>query len=230
MTPSDYQELIKSAQGGDRKAMDQVIEDLRPYLAKIAAAYVDPIRPIESTADLLQESCLRAWNKIGSFEGGSNDEETFAMFRAWIGQIVRRLGMDAKRDHDRKRRRPEQKLLRLDIASPGISTTSGGSIQPFAREESPSFYAREGERAEQVRSALESLPDETDASIVRMYFFDKLKLTEIISTQTQTEGGAWVVPLPHSSGASRWHQIAENQLLIDKAIGLIRGHFERLFG
>lgn len=65
---------------------------------------------------------------------------------------------------------------------------------------------------------------------ITLFYSKKLKLTEIIATQTQTEGGAWVVPLPHSSGASRWHQIAENRLLIEQAIGLIKGHYRRLFG
>jgi len=61
-------------------------------------------------------------------------------------------------------------------------------------------------------------------------FFSKSKvLTDIIGTQVQTESGAWVIPLPHSSGASRWHQIAENRALIEQAIGLIKGHYERLF-
>ncbi len=46
----------------------------------------------------------------------------------------------------------------------------------------------------------------------------------------QIESGAWVIPLPHSSGASRWHQIKENRALIDQAIELIAGHYKRLFG
>ena len=64
---------------------------------------------------------------------------------------------------------------------------------------------------------------------IGLFFPKSKKLTEIIGTQMQTEYGAWVVPLPHSSGASRWHQTAENRALIDKAIGLIGGHYRRLF-
>lgn len=64
---------------------------------------------------------------------------------------------------------------------------------------------------------------------IELFFPKKSKLTEIIGTQIQVEG-RWVVPLPHSSGASRWHQTEDNRALIDKAIGLIRGHYERLFG
>lgn len=64
---------------------------------------------------------------------------------------------------------------------------------------------------------------------IGLFFPKSMKLTEIIGTQVQTERGAWVIPLPHSSGASRWHQTAENRALIEKAIGLIRGHYERIF-
>ena len=60
------------------------------------------------------------------------------------------------------------------------------------------------------------------------FFTSKLKLTEIIGTQKQVDG-RWVIPLPHSSGASRWHQIEENRQLIQQAIGLIKAHYERLF-
>jgi hypothetical protein len=37
------------------------------------------------------------------------------------------------------------------------------------------------------------------------------------------------VPLPHPSGASRWHQIAENRERIQQAIGLIAAQYRRLF-
>ncbi|MFN2144450.1 MAG: uracil-DNA glycosylase family protein, partial [Anaerolineales bacterium] len=65
---------------------------------------------------------------------------------------------------------------------------------------------------------------------IKLFYDKKLKLTEIIGTQKQIEGGAWVIPLPHSSGASRWHQIKEHRRLIDQAIELIAGHYKRLFG
>jgi uracil-DNA glycosylase family 4 len=64
---------------------------------------------------------------------------------------------------------------------------------------------------------------------ITLFFDKKLKLNEIIGQQMQTDSGAWVIPLPHSSGASRWHQIAENRALIDQAIELIAGHYQRLF-
>lgn len=54
------------------------------------------------------------------------------------------------------------------------------------------------------------------------------KLEDLIGNQTK-QNGAWIVPLPHPSGASRWHQIPENRARIEQAIELIASHFQRLF-
>jgi uracil-DNA glycosylase len=64
---------------------------------------------------------------------------------------------------------------------------------------------------------------------IGLFYPKTMKLTEIIGTQKQTESGVWVIPLPHSSGASRWHQTAENRALIEQAIQLIKAHYQRLF-
>lgn len=63
---------------------------------------------------------------------------------------------------------------------------------------------------------------------IELFFPKKSPLEEIIGTQVQREG-RWIVPLPHPSGASRWHQIPENRARIDKALALIAGHYRRLF-
>lgn len=63
---------------------------------------------------------------------------------------------------------------------------------------------------------------------INLYYPAKLPLAEIIGTQLQINRG-WVVPLPHPSGASRWHQIEENRLLVEQAVELIAKHFQRLF-
>ncbi len=62
---------------------------------------------------------------------------------------------------------------------------------------------------------------------INLFYPKSLKLTEIIGTQREVEG-RWVVPLPHSSGASRWHQIESNRDLIQQAVTLIRGHVNEL--
>jgi uracil-DNA glycosylase len=64
---------------------------------------------------------------------------------------------------------------------------------------------------------------------ITLFFDPKQNLDEIIGRQKQLPSGTWVIPLPHSSGASRWHQSEENRALIESAIELIAGHYSRLF-
>jgi uracil-DNA glycosylase len=63
---------------------------------------------------------------------------------------------------------------------------------------------------------------------INLFFPKRLKLDEIIGTQLEIDE-RWVIPLPHSSGASRWHQIEENRQLIDQAIALILAQREKYF-
>ena len=63
---------------------------------------------------------------------------------------------------------------------------------------------------------------------IELFYPKGMKLTEIIGTEKEMDG-RWIISLPHSSGASRWHQIAENRELIQKAIALIAKNVDRLF-
>ncbi len=53
-------------------------------------------------------------------------------------------------------------------------------------------------------------------------------LDQIIGSEKQIDG-RWIVPLPHTSGASRWHQLEENRLRVRQAVSLIAKHVERLY-
>lgn len=179
MDSDGFHDLVQRARGGDRRAMDATLERMRPLLEPLARRYADGARPVESTADLIQESCLRAWNRIETFEGADNDEETFAMFRVWIGNIVRRLGMDAKRNHRRKKRSPDQAILRLGAGTAEDTASPEGRIDPPARGPSPSSLVRTDEEVARVRAALERIQDETNAAIVRLHFLEGLNLAEV---------------------------------------------------
>jgi uracil-DNA glycosylase len=63
---------------------------------------------------------------------------------------------------------------------------------------------------------------------ISIFYSQKLPLNQIVGTQTQLDG-RWVVPLPHPSGASRWHQIEANRTLVGQAVELIREHVGRIF-
>ncbi len=63
---------------------------------------------------------------------------------------------------------------------------------------------------------------------IGMFYAHTLPLQEIIGTKKLVDG-RWVIPLPHPSGASRWHQQPENRQLIAKAIRLIREQCSEIF-
>lgn len=63
---------------------------------------------------------------------------------------------------------------------------------------------------------------------INLFFKKNLKLDQIVGTQLKVQG-RMVIPLPHSSGASRWHQIEGNRVLINKAIQLIRVQYSRIY-
>lgn len=174
-----FRGLLLQAQEGDRSAMDRVLSILRPHLEPLARVYAAPGRAAESTGDLLQEGCLRAWQKIGSFETADNDDETFAIFRAWMGQIVRRLGVDAQRARKRKRRSPSRRILSIGSSRSGDSTASVRGIDPPGPQHRPSAFARANELDREIRTALERMEDPRDAAIVRMHLFDGLPLSRI---------------------------------------------------
>jgi len=62
---------------------------------------------------------------------------------------------------------------------------------------------------------------------IGLFFSPKLPLEEIIGTGIYQPGRA-VIPLPHPSGASRWHQSAENRERVRQALALIRLEVQKI--
>jgi RNA polymerase sigma factor (sigma-70 family) len=176
MQREGFKDLVILAQGGDAAAMDRLLAELRPHLERIARDYAEPDRAAESASDLVQEAELRAWQKIDQFCGGPDDQQTLAMFRAWAGQIVRRVGLDARRNSATQRRSPPGAILRL---GPAAGSTTGGGLQPAGSEPTPSARLRSDEAAQRVRAAIQDLPDPGDREIVGLYFFEGKTLSEI---------------------------------------------------
>lgn len=181
--PHGLQDLIARARGGDRAAAETLLEVIRPWIWQAARGFGDPERPDESTADLAQAAWLRCWQSLGQFQGPgageADDEQTGAMFRAWVVQIVRRTGMNAVRDRHAGYRRPPGPLRRLDAAPAAGSTLSWAAPAPEAVEPSPSARVQADERSERLRAALDRLADDEQREIVRFRFLDGLSLRQI---------------------------------------------------
>jgi uracil-DNA glycosylase len=120
--------------------------------------------------------------------------------------------------------RRTQYMTAVTKCFPGKNTSGGGDRVPSRTEQElcRPFLERE----------LEFIQPKLIIPIGRLaiarFFSADTPLEELIGTQHQIDG-RWVVPLPHPSGASRWHQIAENRKQIDKAIRLIGKQYRQLF-
>jgi len=62
---------------------------------------------------------------------------------------------------------------------------------------------------------------------IGLFFPASLPLEDIIGTETVRDG-RWIIPLPHPSGASRWHQLPENRERIEAALRRIRRRWRML--
>lgn len=56
---------------------------------------------------------------------------------------------------------------------------------------------------------------------IGLFYAGPFTLEEVIGTEKKLDG-RWIIPLPHPSGASRWHQIEANRLRIQQAVERIQ--------
>lgn len=153
-TPSESNddELVRRARKGDREAFGELVGRYqRPLMAK-ALRYT---RQIEDADDLVQETFLRAWDKLGSFR----DETRFG---GWVFRILGNLAADRGRKGGREVGGGEE----LAAAQP--SELKGPDEQLLQQE----VVAR-------VHEALKTIPEGRKKEVFLMRFVEGLPIHEI---------------------------------------------------
>jgi RNA polymerase sigma factor (sigma-70 family) len=175
--PADaFRDLIRRAQARDRQAMDQLLAQVRADLHWHARRYATVDQPDASASDLVQNTCLHAWQKLTLFECGPDDPQTVALFRAWMIRILHRVGLNVIRFRSAQRRKPPRPTVRLGKGRPDSSDAGPEPVAPCA---TPSSLARTGEETHLLRRALENLPHDLDRTIVSLRFFEGLSLRQV---------------------------------------------------
>ena len=116
----------------------------------------------EDAQDLLQETFLRAYEKLGKFHGESS-------FYTWIYRIAVNLALSGRR-----RRRPTLRLIEGRDGEPGETP-----VDP--RDNDPSLPMERAERERLVQDALNALAPDHRVVVV-MKEFDGLRYEEIAAT------------------------------------------------
>jgi RNA polymerase sigma factor (sigma-70 family) len=177
--PAGFQELVRLAQTGDLKAMERLLEIVRLHLESVAGRFVESGQPGESVSDLVQEGCMRVWERLHQFRGATSDEQAAATFHEWVGQIVGRVAANRREARHAQRRMPKQEPVPLDAVALSGASSQGAGIDPAGSGPTPSAIAAGHEQDHLVRQAILKIPNETDREIVRFYFFEGLSLRQI---------------------------------------------------
>lgn len=152
----DQLHLIERARQGDRAAFDQLALSHDSSLrALIHILLGEGLRGRVEVDDLLQETLLRAFRSLGSFQGGTHDA-----LRNWLASVAHHAVLDGAR-----RLSASKQDYRREVPLPAELTSDSSRVRSPAPElsapdASPSRVLRRKERLERLLGALDSLePD-----------------------------------------------------------------------
>ena len=176
--------------GFDRAGQDRrrprlacVARNGAPYLLKLAQRTLGPTWPEQSVSDLTQDTWERVLSGIGGFRGGPDDDQTAAVLRVWLRQIMDRVHANRVRSAQTQRRRIPTPLVSLDALGRSESTDGVSSREPVSGEPTPSANLRRDESRLVIGQVIEHLPDPRDRELVQLYFFEGYSLTQIADRQ-----------------------------------------------
>ncbi|MBN1580421.1 MAG: sigma-70 family RNA polymerase sigma factor [Anaerolineae bacterium] len=142
----DETALIAAAQGGDRRAFNELVVHYQTLIYNVAYRILgDPDR----AADATQEAFISAYRGIGRFHGGS--------FKGWLMRIVTNACYDQLRV---KKRRPTASLDAIVYSDQEESQLQG------SQQERPEEYVDQQELGQLIQRGLETLPAEQRAIVV----------------------------------------------------------------
>jgi RNA polymerase sigma-70 factor (ECF subfamily) len=151
--------LIAAAQAGDHAAFDRLAGAYRDRLYRLMVRACHHPQDAEEVAS---EAFLRAYQRLGQFEGRSS-------FISWLGRIAANLCF-------RRRERPE----------PATRPLEGGEYDPAAGASGPEQEALRSEMRRVLRTAVASLP-EPDRTVLRLRDIDALSTAETAAQTGLTE-------------------------------------------
>jgi uracil-DNA glycosylase family 4 len=152
---------------------------------------------------------------------GVTEVEAQRPFNAGSGSRLFEWLAQAGLDESQFRRR--QYMTAVTKCFPGKASNGGGDRVPSRAEQALCRPYLDAEMALVDPKLI--LP--VGRLAINLFYPASRPLTEIIGSEIR-HAGRWIIPLPHPSGASRWHQIEANRQRIGRAIDLIRARAEKL--
>lgn len=166
---SATERLLQRAGTGDRQAFDELFQRYLPYLSRLIALRMDPrLRPRLDVADVVQETQLDAFQRLGEFL-----ERRPMPFRLWLRKTACERLLKLREHHVDAQKR----TLRREVPLPEHSSLML-TQRLAAVGSSPSKQLSRREMARRVNQALARLP-EADREILLMRTFEALSYDEV---------------------------------------------------
>lgn len=139
--------LMARAKEGCPESRDRVFGQLQMFIRQIAIKHgAESMAPKEGASDIVQQSCLRAIEKLETFRGATSAE-----FRGWLKTLVINEVRQSQRNWRRQVRdvRREQSIDATPMPLPGL---------PAESRETPGAHAIREEQLQAMQAAIEKLP------------------------------------------------------------------------
>lgn len=171
-----FNELLARARDGEREAPETLFARLEPrVLAIVRRRLGAELRAEVESADIQQSVLKDAHRDLAKARG--NDEDTLL---GWIAGLVEHKLANKARDR-RRLKRDAGKLVRLDATA----SDGGPAPEPAAAIDTPSVDATMRERLDQLRAALQRLPQRWREVFV-LRAVQRLEWSEIAQRTGQT--------------------------------------------
>jgi RNA polymerase sigma-70 factor, ECF subfamily len=181
--------LVQAVLNGDRDAFNLLVERYKRGIASFIGASV---RQPSDVADLTQETFLRAYAHLGTFNGD------LGRFSTWLYHIARNV---VRTFLGRSLKRPAQADLAED-------QTLENTIPDLSRDADPAGGVLRAEAEAEVRAALAELPERT-RTVLALRFYDNMDYQTIATTMGLSLGN--VKTLIHRGKLALAHKLRERE-------------------
>jgi RNA polymerase sigma-70 factor (ECF subfamily) len=165
---ADDRALVRAAQKGDMAAFEELVAR---YRDKMYARAFSMMRNETEALDLSQEAWVKAWQRLGQFQGESG-------FGTWLTRIVINLCLDQIR---RQKRQRAESIEEMDEASGGVERH-----MPVVTP-NPTAGLERAELRERIDWALGQLSHEHRTVLV-LHEFEEMEYKEIAKTMSCSIG------------------------------------------
>ncbi len=181
--------LVQAVLDGDRDAFGHLVERYKRGIASFIGASV---RQPSDVADLTQETFLRAYAHLGTFN------PDLGRFSTWLYHIARNV---VRTFLGRSQKRPVQAELAEDQTLENI-------LPDVSRDADPAGGVLRAEAEAEVRAALAELPERT-RTVLALRFYDNMDYQTIATTMGLSLGN--VKTLIHRGKLALAHKLRERE-------------------